>query len=175
MLYEMYANVQDHWSLCQQRLAALIELGQKPTVNLTPENIALLQQLVDLAVDAQEDCPVCIELLDKTTAKITICKHIFCTNCIETVIQGQQKCPMCRAALSSVEKALVAPASEDAGAHDEDSHDSLENMSERSSKLDALLHILQGTAARASNIHGSNSGERSHDQDDCVLPIHKVP
>ena len=48
----------DHWSLCQQRLEALIELAMKPTVDLTPENITLLQQMLDLAIDAQEDCPV---------------------------------------------------------------------------------------------------------------------
>jgi hypothetical protein len=27
-------------------------------VALTPENITLLQQMMDIAIDAQEDCPV---------------------------------------------------------------------------------------------------------------------
>jgi hypothetical protein len=44
--------------LCQERLSALIELSKKPTVDLTPENISLLQQVLDLAIDAQEECPV---------------------------------------------------------------------------------------------------------------------
>ena len=86
-----------------------------------------------------------MEIVDKTTAKITICKHIFCTNCIETVIQGQQKCPMCRTVLPSTEKTLVSPAAEDAGPHGEENEDSLEDMGQSSSKLDALLHILQGS------------------------------
>jgi SWI/SNF-related matrix-associated actin-dependent regulator of chromatin subfamily A3 len=44
--------------LCQERLAALIELSKAPTVDLTPENITLLQQFISLSIDAQEDCPV---------------------------------------------------------------------------------------------------------------------
>jgi hypothetical protein len=44
--------------LCQERLSALIELSKKPTVDLTPVNISLLQQVLNLAIDAQEECPV---------------------------------------------------------------------------------------------------------------------
>jgi hypothetical protein len=39
-------------------LAALVELAKAPKVDLTPENITLLQQMMDIAIDAQEDCPV---------------------------------------------------------------------------------------------------------------------
>jgi len=39
-------------------LSALIELAKAPKVDLTPENITLLQQMMDIAIDAQEDCPV---------------------------------------------------------------------------------------------------------------------
>ena len=85
-----------------------------------------------------------METVDKTTAKITTCKHIFCTNCIETVIQGQRKCPMCRTALPSAEKSLVSPAAEDATPQEDDG-DSFAKMGESSSKLDAMLHILQAT------------------------------
>jgi len=49
---------QDHWSLCHERLTALIELAKAPKVDLTPENITLLQQMMDIAIEAQEDCPV---------------------------------------------------------------------------------------------------------------------
>jgi hypothetical protein len=44
--------------LCHERLSALIELAKTPKVDLTPENIALLQQMMEIAIDAQEDCPV---------------------------------------------------------------------------------------------------------------------
>ena len=82
-----------------------------------------------------------MDVVDNNTARITICKHIFCANCIETVIQQQHKCPMCRTDLPSVEKTLVAPAQE-SDKEDEDPN-SLGNMGESSSKLDALLHILE--------------------------------
>ena len=76
------------------------------------------------------------------SARITICKHVFCQNCIETVINKQHKCPICRTDLPSPEKTLVAPINEHEGG--EEDQDSLENMNESSSKLDALLHILDG-------------------------------
>ena len=49
---------QDHWSLCHERLTALIELAKAPKVDLTAENVTLLQQMMDIAIEAQEDCPV---------------------------------------------------------------------------------------------------------------------
>jgi SWI/SNF-related matrix-associated actin-dependent regulator of chromatin subfamily A3 len=76
------------------------------------------------------------------TARITTCKHIFCQTCIEAVIANQAKCPMCRNDLPSVETTLVSPAKQ---TPEVDETDSLENMGESSSKLDALLHILDGT------------------------------
>ena len=63
-------------------------------------------------------------------------------NCIETVIRTQQKCPMCRTQLSSPEKTLVAPAVE--GMEEGEEGNSLRNMGESSSKLDALIKILGG-------------------------------
>ena len=48
--------------MCKDRLAALIELAKAPKVALTPENVTLLQQMMDMAIDAQEDCPVHPEL-----------------------------------------------------------------------------------------------------------------
>ena len=83
-----------------------------------------------------------MDVVDNTTARITICKHIFCANCIETVIQQQHKCPMCRTDLPMVERTLVIPAQE--GDKEDDNPNSLEKMGESSSKLDALLHILEG-------------------------------
>ena len=83
-----------------------------------------------------------MDVVNYGSARITICKHIFCQNCIETVINTQQKCPICRTELLSPEKSLVAPLKE-CEDQDED-EDSLDNMDESSSKLDALLHILDG-------------------------------
>jgi len=51
---------------------------------------------------------------------------------------------MCRTVLPSTETTLVSPATEDAGAHGEEDEDFFEDMGQSSSKLDALLHILQG-------------------------------
>jgi hypothetical protein len=44
--------------LCHERLSALLELANAPKVDLTPENVFLLQQMLDMAIDQQEDCPV---------------------------------------------------------------------------------------------------------------------
>jgi len=84
-----------------------------------------------------------MDVVDNTTARITICKHIFCMNCIEQVIQQQHKCPMCRTDLSSAEKTLVAPV-QPTDEQEEEDPTSLSTMGESSSKLDALLHILEG-------------------------------
>jgi hypothetical protein len=35
-----------------------MKIANSETVDLTPENIILLQQLLSIAVEAQEDCPV---------------------------------------------------------------------------------------------------------------------
>lgn len=44
--------------MCRDRLEGLLELSGKATVELTAENIGLLQQLMDMSISAQEDCPV---------------------------------------------------------------------------------------------------------------------
>jgi SWI/SNF-related matrix-associated actin-dependent regulator of chromatin subfamily A3 len=84
-----------------------------------------------------------MDVVDRSVVRITTCKHVFCQNCIEQVVNTSHTCPICRANLPSVERALVAAAEE--GGEEEEDGDSLENMGESSSKLDALLHILEGT------------------------------
>ena len=44
--------------MCHERLSALVELAKAPKVDLTAENVTLLQQMLDIAIEAQEDCPV---------------------------------------------------------------------------------------------------------------------
>jgi len=87
-----------------------------------------------------------MDVIDSAMARITICKHIFCSACIERVINQQQKCPICRTVLPTPEKSLVAATQEST----QDDSESLNNMGESSSKLDALLHILEGMRAQDS-------------------------
>jgi len=50
--------MQDHWELCNERVTNLEKLTGVSAVDLTPENITLLQQMLDIALEGQEDCPV---------------------------------------------------------------------------------------------------------------------
>ncbi|KAK4152043.1 RAD5-like protein [Chaetomidium leptoderma] len=126
----------NHWTLCKERITDLMKLlEEQDVVPLNDENRALLQQALQLVIESQEECPVCMEPL--TDPVITHCKHFFCRACISKVIDIQHKCPMCRAELA--EDKLVEPVPE--GGEDEDSLDS----ETKSSKTEALLKILQAT------------------------------
>lgn len=107
-------------------------------VQLNDKNTALLQKAVQLAIDSQEDCPVCIDMLKDPV--ITHCKHVFCRPCISKVVEVQRKCPMCRAPLS--EDKLVEPAPEEAQGENENPNYDGEKQS---SKTEALLKIVQAT------------------------------
>lgn len=104
---------------------------------LNDKNRALLQQALQLVIESQEECPVCIE--DLKSPVITHCKHTFCHACIAKVIEIQHKCPMCRAELS--EDKLVEPAPELSAKEEEEHLDT----DKKSSKTEALLKILQAT------------------------------
>lgn len=104
---------------------------------MNDKNRALLQQALQLVIESQEECPVCIE--DMKDPVITHCKHVFCRGCISKVIEIQRKCPMCRAGLS--EDKLVEPAPETSAEDDEKTLD----RDAKSSKTEALLKILQAT------------------------------
>ncbi|KAI5777939.1 SNF2 family helicase [Geopyxis carbonaria] len=128
----------NHAALCGPRLAALRALAAQSHVDLNPENTALLQQLLQLAIDSQEDCAICLEPLGTHAPRITTCKHAFGLACLEKVVALQHRCPMCRAELKDLESSTVEPADQepalppDAGAP--------------SSKITALLDILKATA-----------------------------
>jgi hypothetical protein len=68
----------------------------------------------------------------------------------------------------------VAPAPEEDKQSDEDEQIPLADMGESSSKLDALLHILEG-GLFLSRAHVRNKKQRPIHQDYCVFSIHKVP
>jgi SWI/SNF-related matrix-associated actin-dependent regulator of chromatin subfamily A3 len=131
-------QVCNHWKLCgPQRVSALLEkLESQKVVDLTPENCLALQQLLQLSIDSQEDCPVCLDPAKEPA--ITACSHVFCSACIERVIETQHKCPMCRAEIPSIEH-LVRPAQQS----DEPPLD----IDTPSSKIEALLAILKASSA----------------------------
>ncbi|KAL9074423.1 MAG: hypothetical protein Q9157_004383 [Trypethelium eluteriae] len=133
----------NHWKLCGQRLTNLMTaIETSGTVDLTPENRRTLQDLLQLSISAQEDCPVCLETLSQPV--ITACAHVFCSACIERVIETQHRCPMCRAELEGTE-ALVQPARElgEEAPMEEPVDESM------SSKVEAMLHILKASHQKA--------------------------
>ena len=130
-------QVCNHWKMCGEgRFEHLLDEGA--VLDLTPENKKALQDMLQLMIDAQEDCPICMDVLKDPV--ITACTHTFCFGCIEKTINLQHKCPMCRAQLDSPEK-VVHPAVEASEAPEIDENES-------SSKIEALLHILQASAKK---------------------------
>ncbi|KAK3503055.1 DNA repair and recombination protein RAD5B [Neurospora crassa] len=128
----------NHWVLCKKRITEVLELlADKDVVDLTDENRAILQQALQLYIESQEECPICIDPLSSPI--ITHCKHVFCRGCIDKVIEVQQKCPMCRAPLS--EDKLLEPAPEHSATQDEEELES----ETKSSKTEAVLALVKGT------------------------------
>lgn len=127
-----------HWKLCGDRVTSLMEfLAKDEVVVLNKENVAALQAILQLSIDSQEECSICLETLHNPV--ITACKHVFGQECIERTIELQHKCPMCRAELID-KNVLVHPAVEDT------TQDELINIDTQSSKTEALMKIL--TASR---------------------------
>ncbi|EED18197.1 SNF2 family helicase, putative [Talaromyces stipitatus ATCC 10500] len=133
-------QVCNHWCLCKNRvdkLMALLGESEKKVVELTPENIRALQDVLQLQIESQETCAVCLDNLSQPV--ITACAHAFDRSCIEQVIERQHKCPLCRAELKDT-GALVSPATElgeDAGVDEAET-----DASAPSSKIKALIQIL---------------------------------
>lgn len=130
----------NHWQLCGERLTNLMsQLGKQKTVALTPENMKALQDMLQIQIESQEDCAICLETLHEPV--ITTCAHAFGRQCISKVIETQHKCPMCRAELKSEEACLVEPANE---CGDEEADEEMD-LNASSSKLNALMEILTAT------------------------------
>ena len=141
----------NHWKMVGEervsKLMSLIEENQGKTIDIiNPANKKALQDLLQLKLDSQEDCPVCMESITERNRNpvVTACGHAFCKDCIERVIQTQQKCPMCRADLPSTDL-LVQPAADFGEAKDEQDLDIDPN--ESSSKIEAILDLLRATDA----------------------------
>lgn len=144
----------NHWKMIsEERLDSIMkQLEAEGMVDLTEENKSALQKMLQLSIDSQEDCPICLE--SYTDPLITKCAHIFCAACIERVIETQHKCPMCRAELESLATTTVKPARETGTlppptaeqAADKESLDS-----NASSKVSALMSILKASAQDPAN------------------------
>lgn len=135
-------QVCNHWALCKSRVDKLMNLlDQHKVVPLTPENVKALQDMLQIQIESQEVCAICLDNLDSPV--ITACAHSYCRGCIEQVIDRQHKCPLCRAEIND-NTSLVSPAANlgednDIVAADPDSP---------SSKIETLIKILtaQGQA-----------------------------
>jgi hypothetical protein len=114
------------------------QIQKQKVVELTPENLKALQDMLSLSIQSQEECAVCLD--DLHNPVITPCAHVFGRECIERVIETQKKCPMCRAELKD-NSILVQPAN-DFG--DEARDDSID-LGASSTKLEALIEILKAS------------------------------
>ncbi|RAL10024.1 DEAD/DEAH box helicase [Aspergillus homomorphus CBS 101889] len=138
-------QVCNHWALCKNRIDKLAGLLEKhKVVPLTPENIKALQDVLQIRIESQDSCPICLDAIQQQQPVITACAHAFCRKCIEEVIDRQHKCPMCRADIDD-NSTLVSPAAEMGESTDTVDAD----PDNPSSKIEALVKILtaQGQAA----------------------------
>ncbi|KEQ93443.1 hypothetical protein AUEXF2481DRAFT_110195 [Aureobasidium subglaciale EXF-2481] len=132
-------QVCNHWQMCSERVTNLMDQIQKQkVVELTPENMKALQDMLSLSIQSQEECTICLDSLHSPV--ITPCAHAFGRECIERVIDTQKKCPMCRAELKD-NSILVQPAN-DFG--DEVNDESID-FDASSTKLEALIDILKAS------------------------------
>lgn len=129
----------NHWQLCGERVTNLLaQIDEtKKTVDLTPENEKALQDILQLSIESQDDCAICLETLHDPV--ITTCAHSFGRECIAKVVETQGKCPMCRAELK--EDMLVTPKN-DCG--DQSADDDL-HLTQSSSKLETMMQILNAS------------------------------
>ncbi|RMZ83673.1 hypothetical protein DV738_g1016, partial [Chaetothyriales sp. CBS 135597] len=136
----------NHWKLCgEERVRKILELVEEnKVVDVENEkNRKALQDLLQIRIDSQDECPVCMEMM--TAPVITACSHSFCRTCIERVIATQAKCPMCRALLPKPEL-LVEPGAQMGEADEEvDIDGDTDTLS--SSKIEALVQLLKASSS----------------------------
>ncbi|PYI15303.1 hypothetical protein BO99DRAFT_484618 [Aspergillus violaceofuscus CBS 115571] len=131
-------QVCNHWALCKNRIDKLAEFLEKnKVVPLTPENIKALQDVLQIRIESQDSCPICLDSIQQEQPVITACAHAFCRKCIEEVIDRQHKCPMCRADIEDT-TTLVSPAAE----MGESTDTVVADPDNPSSKIEALVKIL---------------------------------
>jgi SWI/SNF-related matrix-associated actin-dependent regulator of chromatin subfamily A3 len=134
----------NHWKMCgEDRVNRVLKLlEEKEAVDvMDPANRRALQDLLQIRIDSQEDCPVCLDTMRDPV--ITACAHAFCIDCIEKVINEQHKCPMCRAELAD-NSTLVQP-SAGLGESGESAQATEIDADTSSSKIEALIKILKAS------------------------------
>jgi hypothetical protein len=125
--------------MCSERVTNLMEQIQKQkVVELTPENLKALQDMLSLSIQSREERAVCLD--DLHNPVITPCAHVFGRECIERVIETQKKCPMCRAELKD-NSILVQPAND----FGDEARDESIDLDASSTKLEALIEILKAS------------------------------
>ncbi|ERF68176.1 hypothetical protein EPUS_05257 [Endocarpon pusillum Z07020] len=133
----------NHWKLCGEdrvnRILALVEENKVVDVQ-NQANRRALQDVLQLKIDSQEECPICMDSFKDPM--ITACAHVFCNGCVERVIQEQHKCPMCRNELPDI-TSLVPPAAGFGEGDNEEEIDIDPNIT--SSKIEALIKILKAS------------------------------
>ncbi|PLN82064.1 putative SNF2 family helicase [Aspergillus taichungensis] len=135
-------QVCNHWALCKTRVDKLAKLLDKhKVIPLTPANIKTLQENLQIRIESQDTCPICLDTLEQPV--ITACAHSFDRGCIEQVIERQHKCPMCRADIENTDT-LVSPAVNMGESVDDDEPNSgaAADPDHPSSKIEALIRIL---------------------------------
>lgn len=139
----------NHWKMCGEerinRLLSLVEESDGKIIDImNSANRKALQDLLQVKLDSQDDCPICLEPLTERDRNpvITACAHAFCRDCIERVITTQHSCPMCRAGLPDF-GILLSPAA-DFGEASQEEMDIDPN--ESSSKIEAIVNLLKSTA-----------------------------
>ncbi|EPS34370.1 hypothetical protein PDE_09334 [Penicillium oxalicum 114-2] len=129
-------QVCNHWALCKKRIDKLMgDLEKWKVLPLTPENMKALQDMLQIQIESQEACAICLDNLENPV--ITACAHAFCRGCIEQVIERQHKCPLCRADIKDT-TGLVSPAVE----MGEDAETAVADPENPSSKIEALMKVL---------------------------------
>ena len=134
----------NHWKMCgEDRVSNVLKLLEenKAVDVMDPANRRALQDLLQIRIDSQEDCPVCIDTMRDPV--ITACAHAFCTDCIEKVINEQHKCPMCRAEL--IDNATLVQPSAGLGESDDAAQVVDIDIDTSSSKIEALVKILKAS------------------------------
>lgn len=131
-----------------------------PGSNLSSDDIKRLQEKLLVAVQMNDDCPVCMEPLLGRDPIITHCAHPFCRACIVAVLSTSGAvCPMDRRPLPPVDKLIGLPpesetkentpdpdADYDDDDDDDDDSDGIDGA--RSAKIRECLNIIRMTQKR---------------------------